>query len=150
MGALDKFLPLMFVTAIAGCGGSGLELGDVTGVVQLDGQPLPNAVVTFSPEGGGPSGVGKTNADGEYQLLTAGELGAVPGQHIVSIICVPEPAPVQEVRSDDPSYQYGRPTSSANAAPQGIPEIPARYNSQTQLREEVESGSNEINFDLES
>src|SRR5690348_5741145 len=92
---------MLFAAAVAGCGGSEFEFGDVTGVVKLDGKPLPNAVVTFTPKGGGPSGVGKTDAEGQYQLYTATEPGAIVGEHTVSIIAVPEPAPI------DPSLAEG-------------------------------------------
>ena len=152
MSVFYKYVPLLLAAALAGCGGSELELGEVQGVVTLNGDPLPNAVVTFSPKEGGPSGVGKTNDKGEYQLMTAGQLGAIPGQHTVSIICVPVPAPVKHVRSNDPSYQHGGGgVSSANYTPPPVPEVPARYNAQTELSEEVEAGTeNTINFDLES
>lgn len=150
MTAFPKCIPLLLAGALAGCGGSDLELGEVQGVVKFNGKPLPNAVVTFSPQGGGPGAVGKTNDNGEYQLMTAGKLGAVPGEHKVSIICVPEPAPVKHVSSTDPSYQGGVSASSMNYTPQPVPEIPARYNAQTQLTKEVKPGSNTVNFELKS
>lgn len=97
------------VAAVTGCGGgSELDVGEVTGVVTLDGKPLPNAVVTFVPKAGGPSGVGTTDAEGKYQLLTVEEAGAVVGEHLVSIVCVPEAAPVESFSSDENLHGKGQ------------------------------------------
>ena len=139
---------LLQVAVVCGCGGPDIELGEVSGVVTLGGKPLPNAVVTFAPTAGGPSGIGKTNLLGEYRLMTGAKRGAVVGQHKVSIICVPEPLPAPAVSSDDPSYQYGGAESSADYRPTFVPQVPARYNTQTELTEEVKPGASTINFDL--
>ena len=143
---------LLLAAALAGCGGGGeLDVGEVQGVVTLDGKPLPNAVVTFVPKAGGPSGVGKTDAEGKYQLLTVNERGAVIGEHMVSIVCVPEtPAAAESYSSDDPRYAeaMAKRTNYKQAKP--VTKLPERYNLQTELVEEVESGSNEINFELKS
>ena len=49
---------------ICGCGGeSGPELATVEGYVFLDGQPLPDATVIFTPESGSPS-YGTTDQEG--------------------------------------------------------------------------------------
>ena len=150
MSAFHKSIALLLSAALSGCGGgSDLVLGEVEGVVTLDGKPLPNAVVTFAPKGGGPAGVGKTNAEGEYQLMTAGQPGAVPGEHTVSIICVPEPAPVEAASSHDQA-DGGISTASEDYEPPEVTEVPARYNTETELTEEVKSGGNTINFDLKS
>ncbi len=37
-------------------------LGTVSGQIRLDGQPLADATVFFSPEGGGRTSVGRTDA----------------------------------------------------------------------------------------
>ena len=67
----------------AGCR-SGVELLPVSGVVTLDGKPVDQATVLFKPESG-PVAYGQTNADGRFELSTAGRKGAVPGKHKVSI-----------------------------------------------------------------
>ena len=149
MSIVSRCVPLLIAATLAGCGGSDLELAEVQGVVTLDGKPLPNAVLTFTPKEEGPSGVGKTNAEGEYQLMTATKLGAVPGEHTVSIIAVPEPAPVDPSAGHGHGDGSGRTGSSSNFKPPPVPKIPARYNAQTELTETVESGSNTIDFALE-
>lgn len=56
----------------SGCGGSSNlpQLGLVTGVVTLDGEPLANATVLFHPiDGSTRGGAGKTDAKGAYELM---------------------------------------------------------------------------------
>ena len=62
---------LICVLAI-GCGSGGPTLGTVTGQVTLDGKPLPNALVTFMPEGEGGAATGARQA-----LLAVGVEGAI-------------------------------------------------------------------------
>src|SRR5208282_1635072 len=69
----------------AGCGG-GPAVGKVHGTVTLDGKPLPKAVVTFIPVGGGRQSSGFTDADGRYLLWFLGDrMGARVGKHKVRI-----------------------------------------------------------------
>lgn len=120
------------VVAAVGCGGKPSDqpdLGTVSGIVTLDGNPLADVVVTFDPKGGGRASVGKTDAAGRYELtFSAGARGAVIGTHSVSIT-TPSEAP--------------SPTGGAAKDP-----IPAKYNRATTLTHEVQAGSNTINFDL--
>ena len=70
-------LPLLFVL---GCGGGSEHVtAPVAGTVYLDGQPLPDAEITFAtPEF---SAVAKTNSEGRYELAQ----GAAPGENKVVI-----------------------------------------------------------------
>ena len=53
---------------IAGCAQPDVpQLGQVTGIVTLNGEPLPHARVCFTPDTGRPS-VGLTGASGRYWL----------------------------------------------------------------------------------
>ena len=67
-----------------GCGGSGLDLAPVSGRVTLDGEPLANVTVTFLPKDGA-SASGRTNDNGEYELTTIAEKGALLGEHTVTV-----------------------------------------------------------------
>lgn len=123
--------PLMFSV---GCGGSGAsdqpDLGQVTGVVKMDGQPLANVTVSFNPAQGRPSSA-KTDSAGNYELGYIGDVkGAVIGTHTVSI-STPQDAPTP------PGKTYKDP-------------VPAKYNTKTTLKGEVKAGDNTIDFDLES
>src|ERR1700743_2187426 len=70
---------------IFGCGG-GPPMGQVTGVVTLDGQPVVGAQVTFNPRQGGWESSGITDQSGRYVLnYVHGKSGAVVGTHQVCI-----------------------------------------------------------------
>lgn len=71
---------------LAGCGSGGrLAVVPVSGLVTLNGDPLPDASVTFIPEKGKPA-TGKTDQTGIYRLTTytQGD-GAVIGKHKIAI-----------------------------------------------------------------
>ena len=73
---------LVLLVTLIGCGGDSdlPDLGSVTGTVTLDGKPLPNATVEFTPVDGGRPSVAMTEDDGEYELeYTPGNFGATPG-----------------------------------------------------------------------
>ena len=112
---------LLVLASLAGCGGPS-NVGRVTGKVTLDGQPLADAVVTFSPvKEGGSSGIGKTDSTGAYALsYAAGISGAEIGENRVTITTIT----------------------------QGKERVPMEYNSKSTLKAEVKSGAQEFNWDL--
>jgi len=130
------FLTLFTALALIGCGGgSKLATVKVSGTVTLDGAPLADALVTFTPKtaGVGNPGYGKTDASGRYQLSTSSgavDAGTTPGDYLVSVI----KAEVNE-------------SGSAKSL------IPVRYSNagKSGLTATVENKrSNEINFELKS
>jgi hypothetical protein len=123
---------LVFVSS--GCGSS-YDLGRVSGVVRLDGEPLSGATVTFS-RGEGRMSVGTTDAAGRYTLqYTSSVAGAEPGKHTVAIT-----SQIEAVSGEGDA-----------AAVAGREELlPARYHTQSELRAEVKPGGNQIDFDLQS
>lgn len=113
----------------AGCGGSAAddlpELGLVTGVVTLDGQPLSEAMITFEPTTGGSFSSGTTDETGTYELLfNADHNGAVIGTHKVTII-----------------------KHDGEAGPNIVP---MKYNERTTLTAEISASENQKDFALES
>ena len=68
-----------------GCGSSDAVV--VTGTVTLDGRPLPDALVTFYPEGttAGLGGSGRTGADGQYTITPSRKGQALLGTYRVVI-----------------------------------------------------------------
>ena len=125
-------MPALGCLLAAGCGGSGPRLGRVQGKVTLNGKPLAEAEVNFQPtaEGTAPS-AGTTDADGRYELMyTFDTKGAVPGEHVVTIT-------TGGTFLDDQGIEFEREES-----------VPAKYNTETELRETVEPGSNTIDFEL--
>jgi hypothetical protein len=116
------------LVAVAGCGSSNIELAPVQGQVLFNGQPLAGAIVEFQPVGKSPS-VGTTDIDGQFQLqFSKDRWGAHVGEHVVKI---------------DHDID-GRHRSKS------IVPVPARYNSKSELKREVVSGSNSFDFDLKS
>jgi hypothetical protein len=129
----------------AGCGDSkSYSIAAVSGVVTLDGKPVPRAEITFQPVGDsdnptpGPGSAGKADAEGRFELQCInGELGAVVGKHKVQIRSHKEQPPGDN--------------DSGAAIPPQKELIPARYNDESELTFEVpEGGTTEANFELKS
>ena len=71
---------------LSGCGGKGVKLGEVSGQVTFNGEPLPKAVVAFEPLGGGRPSIGQTDDQGRYELIYLRDIrGALVGKHRVKI-----------------------------------------------------------------
>jgi hypothetical protein len=116
---------------LLGCGGS---MGRVEGTVTLDGTAVKGAYVQFQPEDGSRPSVSFTDDAGRYELLhTADVKGAVVGKHRVSITTRSE--------GEDPA-------TGKNVVVKE--KIPAKYNLKSELVKEVTSGSNVIDFQLDS
>ncbi len=142
-------LPGLAVVLALGCGRS-KEFAPVSGKVMLDGKPLANAAVMFSPvseqgstEGGVPS-TGETDEKGEFTLLAVtGKAGAQVGQHRVSISVITEQV------GDTGDERHANPP---RGGPTMMNKVPTKYNEKTELTCEVPSGGrNDANFlDLKS
>jgi hypothetical protein len=125
---------ILSLVTLAGCGRSGPELAPVSGRVMLDGEPLFGARLMFQPEATGSPSYGSTGRDGRYQLgYKRGVKGAMIGWHIVRI-------------------QLDTEISGSNGkATQRPKSLPARYNTRSELRREVQPGENNvIDFELTS
>jgi hypothetical protein len=110
----------------------------VSGVVTIDGKPLPRGTIQFVPDDSkgtrGATAVGTIDAQGRYRLKTAGVDGAIVGFHKVGVYALAE-APADET------------------APPPPPLIPLKYfNPDTSgLTAEVKAGEeNQIPFPLKS
>jgi hypothetical protein len=152
MNRLVLFGLVVAFLGFAGCDSGGPALGTVTGKVTLDGKPLPNTAVTFIPAGGGGTASGITDANGNYELNYLDRKGALIGKHKVALTTVQQPSetPATEMSSDSPEYANQGNVAASEYNKVFTEPIPAKYNKQTTLEEEVKSGSNEINFDLTS
>jgi hypothetical protein len=122
---LRCFLGVFFAAvSLAGCGGSDVpELGDVFGKVTVDGKPVAGINILFTPETGRPAG-GTTESDGSYTLKYLEGYGG----------CKLGPAKV--------TFEWSpgvEPTAS----------VPPRY-MQEGFSVVVKSGSNELNFPMDS
>lgn len=122
---------LLPLWAAVGCGDRP-ALASVEGTVRLDGSPLENARVVFTPIGPGRPSSGRTDADGTYSLVyTSDRSGALPGEHAVSI--------TTHVQGDVDSGSVGAPER-----------VPVQYNVNSELKKTVKADDNVIDFDLES
>jgi hypothetical protein len=140
---------ICFIGLIIGCGSGGPKLNFVEGVVTVEGKPIANASVTFSPvSGSGLSSVGSTDGSGKYVLMSAGGdggVGAVEGVYEVAVSKTDLPA------SSSGSNQGSSDEPPARIAVMPKAEIPAEYsNPKTSgLRATVIAGKNtDVNFDL--
>lgn len=116
---------------LAGCSNGDPNLGQVTGRVTLDGQPLPRARIVFQPsDGKSPPSNSITDDEGRYVMRFNRRLdGAVVGQHSIRITTG------RRGTEDRPKREKER--------------IPTKYNVDSELVREVKSGSQEFNFELE-
>jgi hypothetical protein len=114
---------------LSGCGGpEHPDVGRVSGVVTLDGQPLAEATVMFQPTQGRAS-IATTDSAGKYSLTYLdGVPGALLGAHKVII------------RTEIPG-EDGQP-------PIAKEKLPKKYHEQTELTAEVKPGSNTFDFEL--
>ncbi|MGY8771700.1 MAG: carboxypeptidase-like regulatory domain-containing protein [Pirellulales bacterium] len=115
---------LLLACFLIGCGGGDYsDLGTVSGTVTLDGQPLSNATVEFQPAEGRPS-IGISDTSGNYTLeFSFNNPGASIGSHTVSITTA-------EARVKE--------------------KLPAKYHTKSELKEEVQGGSNTFDLHLTS
>lgn len=127
---------------VLGCDSKPYGLAPVSGIVTLDGNPVPGAQVSFQPQGGsgnenpGPGSAGLCDESGRYELTTIrNEPGAVPGPHAVRIY-----GPKANVSSASDTDATGRKEL-----------FPPRYNFETELTFDVpEGGADAANFELTS
>lgn len=131
MTRLFSCIALFSITLLLGCGGTN---EGVTGTVTLDGQPLPDAEVVFTPQEGGRPASAMTDAEGKYDLVyTINETGAPAGKYIVRIRA-----------SKTETGEDGRDVNTPEV-------VPAKYNQNSELVAEVKEGeSNQFDFELES
>lgn len=126
-------LGVVAMTAV-GCGGDKYEnLGEVSGTITLDGEPLKHAVITFQPQGGRPA-YGKTVEDGKYTMMyTGSQSGATVGMNTITI------TNGGEKRDEETGKIWFQKE-----------EVPAKYNSKTELKFDVQPGSQTHDFELKT
>lgn len=135
-----KYLVLSFsicglLLCAVGCQFGSSEYGHVTGVVQINGQPVEKAVVTFVPVEGGRAAMAITQADGSYELnYTPGVKGAKLGDNRVQLSTYIEPS-INDNRVVD----------------KGTPErFPPKFSGGEEVVVTVKSGNNVFDFDAEA
>lgn len=121
-----QFLALaVMLLCVSGCGGDDTPpLGEVSGTITLDGEPLEGVIVVFKPESGR-AATGTTDASGQYTLEFSYQ---VPG-------C--------KVGANKVHLEW--PLGATNAKV-----LPSRYTTTSELTADVKSGENTLDFKLES
>ena len=141
-----RFAFALFLAAsglMAGCSGSRDELPrePVSGTVMMDGQPLAEGAIQFTPAAGsgGPAISYTAPIDnGEFSIPRAD--GLVPGSYKVSISAVP-------VKRDTRIEA----TIGKKKATPFKELIPAKYNSKTTLTEEIKrGGASGLKYEIQS
>ena len=143
-GAVLSLSILLATALIVGCGGApeGPPVYSTTGKITLDGNPLSNAMVEFSPhkQAGDQvptAAIGNTDEEGNYVMYTRGYKGCGAGDFKVGISTFAEP-------SDE---EIGEEEGTGKAE-----SVPAAYRGEaSNLKATVTSdGENVFNFDLKS
>jgi len=132
----NVILPLMLLFISGGCGRS--NDAAVSGQVTLDGNPMHQGMVVYHPEGEGTVAYGRIDETGYYEVKTGQVTGLQPGGYVVTIVATEGVV--------DPAAAGNRPPSPGRIV------TPEKYcnKATSPLRQAVTSGSNEIDFSLES
>ncbi|MDR1480973.1 MAG: hypothetical protein LBJ00_18775 [Planctomycetaceae bacterium] len=124
------FVVVSFAAAfcVIGCD-KNVGTGKVSGVLTLDGSPLPDATINFAPvDGQGLNSMGSSDSSGKYVLYYAdGKSGAIPGKYKVTATTA---QPMENI-------------------PESVPEKYLDF-STTTLEFEIKSGNNTIDLKLTS
>jgi hypothetical protein len=134
MRILFSLIAAVCLLGTVGCGG--VYDSSVSGVVTLDGNPLPRGTVAFNPATGAPA-YGQINPSGEYTVMTGREEGLPPGSYVVTVVA--NEAPTEMGKDGAPP-------------PAGKPITPRWYRSKetSGLNFNIEAGSNQIDIALTS
>jgi hypothetical protein len=143
-----QFLAAGMLLTFAGCSGGDIKFAPVSGVITLNGQPYPNAVISFQPIGTeknpnpGRGSSAYTDANGRYELMCDNEIeGAVVGKHLVRIM----------TRGNDivGATDTGSPDDAPPVRPGFVDPIPAEWNSLSNVEFDVPpKGTDKANFDI--
>ena len=147
---------VLAVVSTVGCGPQGPAVEYVEGVVTLDGTPLADADIGFSPAtpGQGLAAAGRTNADGTFQLNAQGASpgrGTVAGEYVVTVRKVVAAAGAGPTSTDDPNYGKELPDISGRDA-QAKSLVPEVYTDAktSPLKASVQRGKNTFQFDVKT
>lgn len=112
---------LMLAMLLSGCSADRPGTVPARGKVSINGRPLANAQLTFTPEKG-PCATARTSADGTFHLSTFGDAdGAIVAKHYVTVLA--REAGVDNAPGAPGATQPGRtliPLSYSNTATSGL------------------------------
>ena len=156
------FIPILVSMCISagGCGRGGVERASISGTVTLNGNPVSSGSIRLVSleKSGGPSAGGDIE-NGQYDI--AREKGPSLGRHRVEIY-VPyttgrkTPSPfggavaVSTPKSQDTPSKAGAHQNEAGMVDEWSDKAPLKYNRESILEVNIESGSNEFDIHMES
>ena len=83
---VTTFLPVILIAALISVGcQKGPALVNAGGTVEYDGKPVPDASITFVPDGEGRPAVATSDKQGKFSVMTEGKPGALAGSYKVTI-----------------------------------------------------------------
>jgi hypothetical protein len=131
------FMAITFAATACGCGRSGPERATISGKVTFRSEPIRFGEIRFIPAAANEGSTeGTPIVDGHYN---ANGKGGVPvGDYSVSIVAWQSPAPRRNIPAS------GGPSGSKTGETSRRQLLPAKYNSQSELKLTVKSGSGSI------
>lgn len=149
--------------ALAGCsGGSTVDAEHVHGLVTLDGEPVPEATVTFVPvnEGEGMSAVGRTDEEGVYTLNPVGVgattadagTGTLSGEYYVGVVKTIFEEVLSQEEAMEQGIEYVEASDPGESTGEGTYVVPKKYNDPraSDITVTVKEGENDIPIVLTS
>lgn len=130
---LMSWLASSLLTLLVGCGPTGPQRIPVSGVVTLDGKPLSDATIIFTPKGSGAASAASI-VDGRFSLTEMD--GPTVGQHGIRIN--PHEAELEEAVPSELTRSNRR------------PRIPRRYQQEGALSVDVNDEKQLLKFELSS
>jgi len=128
-----ELLLICLLAFLAGCGSR--TAASVHGKVTLDGAPLDEATISFVPTVGGQrQSAWTTIKNGEYAIAEKDGLGTGPFR--------------VEIRALRPTGEKPNPNEPTMVPSKEI--IPAKYNSNSELKAEIKPGENAADFAIKS
>lgn len=131
-----------------------MKTEEVEGVVKLDGQPVPDAQVTFVPvkDGVGLPATGMTNSEGKYRLTAQGSgdrgqagAGTLPGEYYVGVV-------KDSIPSIPTSEEAVGPGKTRPSGGELTHVVPQKFNvpQNSGIKQVVKEGKNDIPIELTS
>jgi hypothetical protein len=133
--AFASFLFAWLLLLIAGCGDNQVR---IRGNVTLDGKPIDTGAISFIPDDlskGQTAGASITL--GEFQVV--GNNLPPPGLYRVEI---------RGQKKTGKQIPAGSPSPPGTMLEETIEAVPAKYNHKSELKQELKTGDNNINFEL--
>lgn len=100
LAVMSASIRIACLVCLATCGCGGPYDASVSGVVTLDGNPLPRGTVAFNPENTGPTAYGQIDSSGNYSVKTGREEGLSSGNYVLTVVA--NELPTEEGRDGGP------------------------------------------------